>query len=93
MDAGARAGSTPAGGLTMTDAQKAEAFDLLARTFTNRWYDGRWSWFCHTPCGGPQRGTRAEAVADLVDYARRHAGHVEKMGQRHLTRIPLDVVG
>lgn len=53
----------------MTDADKAAMFDALAEALTNRWQDGSWSWWCPTPCGGPTRETRAEAVADLVKWA------------------------
>ena len=80
----------------MTDDEKAAAFDALALAFTNRWSDGSWSWWCHTPGGGPHRATRAEAVADLVAYAFREAKHLAKrppLGVGGLgTRIPLDVV-
>lgn len=55
----------------MTDAEKAAAFDLLAEALTNRWHDGRWSWWCRSPCGGPLRATREEAAADLIEWARR----------------------
>lgn len=53
----------------MTDAEKASAFDLLAEALLNRWWDGRWSWHCLTPSGGPQRDTREEALADLVRWS------------------------
>jgi hypothetical protein len=76
----------------LTDAQKAEAFDLIALAFTNRWYDGSWTWYCHTPPGGPRRATRAEAVADLIDYARREAQHLAKRPAAE-PRIPLDTTG
>lgn len=55
----------------MTDQEKIEAFDHLARAMTNPWYDGQWSWFCLCPAGGPLRATREEAVADLVAWAKR----------------------
>lgn len=55
----------------MTTEEKAETFDLIARALTNRWSDGRWSWWCRLPCGGPSRDTREEAVADLVEWAKR----------------------
>jgi len=55
----------------MTIGDKAFAFDLLAKALTNRWWDGRWSWWCRSPVGGPPREFREEAVADLLEWARR----------------------
>jgi hypothetical protein len=55
----------------MTTEEKAAAFDRLAAALTNQWDDGSWSWWCRTPCGGPPRPTREEAVADLVAWANR----------------------
>jgi hypothetical protein len=75
----------------MTDAEKIAAFDLITDAFTNRWYDGRWSWLCHTPSGGPLRATRREAVSDLIVYAKRESKHVERR-PKLLTRIPLAVL-
>jgi hypothetical protein len=64
--------------VALTDAEKAAAFDLLADAPANRLFDGRWQWWCHTPCGGPQRATKGEAVADLIAYAEREAGHLKR---------------
>jgi hypothetical protein len=52
---------------------KAAAFDLLTRALTNRWSDGKWSWWCRTPCGSTEtlRETREEAIADLMEWAAR----------------------
>lgn len=62
----------------MTAAEKVVGFDALAWALTNQWCDGHWSWCCHTPCGGPARATRSEAVADLVAYAQREARHLDR---------------
>jgi hypothetical protein len=62
----------------MTTDEKAAAFDLLVVALTNQWHDGSWSWWCRTPCGGPARATREEAVADLVEWSRRKVKRVGK---------------
>ena len=38
---------------TMTTEEKAAAFDLVAEALANEWWDGRWGWYCLSPCGGP----------------------------------------
>ena len=57
----------------ITPEEKASAFDALAEALTNRWADGRWSWWCRTPPGGEMRDARDEAIADLVLWAERTA--------------------
>jgi Ser/Thr protein kinase RdoA (MazF antagonist) len=49
--------------------EKAAAFDLLVAALTNRWADGRYSWWCPSPCGGPLRDAPADVVPDLLDWA------------------------
>ncbi len=61
-------------GLTVTEAEKAAAFDALADALINNWIDdrgggGTWSWWCPHPSGGPRRTTKAEAIATLVEWA------------------------
>lgn len=59
----------------MTDAEKAVAFDLISAALVNQWHDGRWTWWCPTPCGELEpRATKGEAVADLVAWAGKMAG-------------------
>lgn len=62
----------------MNIEEKATVFDLLVRAMTNRWSDGRWSWFCRTPCGGESRETREEAIADLIEWAKRPINQRDK---------------
>ena len=59
----------------MSDAEKVAAFDLLATCLTNRWHDGSWTWWCPDPAGsqGTKRATQAEALADLIEWARETA--------------------
>lgn len=59
----------------MTDAEKVAAFDELAEALTNRWHDGSWTWWPPTACGSAEtpRATQAEAVADLIEWAKRTA--------------------
>lgn len=57
--------------MNMPDADKITAFDLLAKAMTNKWSDGKWSWWCRLPCGGESRETREEAVQDLIEWAKR----------------------
>ncbi len=73
----------------MSDADKVDAFDALALALTNRWYDGWWSWWNPSPCGGPMRMTRSEAVADLVAWAHRMKN---RRRMEPNTRMPLEVV-
>lgn len=40
---------------------------------TNRWYDGQWSWWCCSPCGGGRCASQAEAIAELVRWAEKVA--------------------
>jgi hypothetical protein len=76
----------------MTDAEKAAAFDRLADALTNRFHDGRWSWFCPTPCGGKSVATKAEAVADLITWAERTGPRVVRKNANRSVRVPLEVV-
>ncbi len=64
----------------MTDAEKIAAFDDLSTALTNQWYCGKWSWWNPTPaCGtGNKRETQAEAVADLITWARAKATKIRK---------------
>jgi len=55
----------------MTTDEKAAAFDLLLTALTNRWEDGRFSWWCANPAGGPKRDTAEQVVADLLEWAER----------------------
>ncbi len=56
----------------MSDEEKVVAFDLLARALTNKWSNGKWTWWCRLPCGSyDDRDTREEAVADLIEWAKR----------------------
>ena len=55
----------------MTDAEKAAAWDAVARGIVNHWWDGSYSWFCLSPCGGPARATPDAAAADFLAWARR----------------------
>ncbi len=57
----------------MSTEEKAAAFDTLVLALTNRWVNGTFSWWCPTPCGGEQKGTREQAVADLIAWAERTA--------------------
>lgn len=55
----------------MTDIEKIEAFDAIAIAFTNKWHDGKWTWWNPKPCGGVyKRETQEEAVNDLIDVAK-----------------------
>ena len=63
----------------MTTKEKAAAFDALANALANQWWDGKWSWFCKTPCGGPMLATKDEAIADLVEWAKRQKPKKLKM--------------
>ena len=70
----------------MTDTEKIKAFDDLASALTNCWASGSWSWWNPTPaCGtAPEtmRQTQAEAVADLVAWAKRTAPKQRKRNQQ-----------
>lgn len=57
----------------MLTSEKAAAFDTLCDALTNRWSNGRWSWFPHTACGGPERETKEEAIRDLIEWSERIA--------------------
>jgi hypothetical protein len=55
----------------MNTEEKAAAFDSLAVALTNRWHDGRWTWYNSKPSCGTEtpRETQEEAVQDLVKWA------------------------
>jgi hypothetical protein len=57
----------------LTPEQKAAAFDEMATALTNCWHDGKWSWWCCSPCGGDKHESREEAVKELVEWAERVA--------------------
>ena len=55
----------------MSDAEKIAAFDSIALAMTNQWHDGKWSWWCPSPCGGSMFDAREEAVVDFIEWAKR----------------------
>ena len=55
----------------MNETEKAAAFDQLIKALLHKWHDGRWSWWARTPCGGPVRDTKEEALADLLAWSQR----------------------
>lgn len=68
---------------------KAAALDTLTTALTNQWHDGRWSWFNLSPCGGPMRSTRSEAVEDLLAWSQRV---VKRQRVKAIRRIALEVI-
>lgn len=74
----------------MNKKQKIAAFDDLAIALTNRWQSGEWSWWCCNPSGGTEtmRQTQAEAIADLVAWAKRTRERKER--KTGLVNISLD---
>ena len=78
----------------MTIDRKAAAFDDLSIALTNLWANGKWSWYCSTPCGGNLVLTQEEAVADLVQWAKRTVAYKAKRRLRKLAfvRVELPVI-
>ena len=65
----------------MNRKDKAKAFDALKLALTNQWHDGHWTWWCCDPSGGDRRDSREEAIADLVEWAKKIAERKRRRGK------------
>lgn len=75
----------------MTTEEKAAAFDLLASVLVNRWHDGTYSAWGGAMWDLPHRATKAEAIPDLLEWAKQWGDYKAKRmrvgGRTHLALV------